>query len=66
MDRGAWQATVHGVAKVGHDLVTKPLPPLVFPVVIYRRESWTTKKAKHQRADAFKLEKCWRRLLRVP
>ena len=27
MDRGAWQATVHGVARVGHDLVTKsPLP----------------------------------------
>ena len=26
MDRGAWQATVHGVARVGHDLVTK-LPP---------------------------------------
>ena len=27
MDRGAWQAIVHGVARVGHDLVTKP-PPL--------------------------------------
>ena len=27
MDRGAWQATVHGVAKVGHDLTTKPPPP---------------------------------------
>ena len=27
MDRGAWQATVHGVAGVGHDLVTKPPPP---------------------------------------
>ena len=26
MDRGAWQATVHGVARVGHDLVTKPTP----------------------------------------
>ena len=26
MDRGAWRATVHGVARVGHDLVTKPLP----------------------------------------
>ena len=26
MDRGAWQATVHGVAKVGHNLVTKPTP----------------------------------------
>ena len=27
MKRGAWQATVHGVARVGHDLVTKPPPP---------------------------------------
>ena len=27
MDRGAWQATVHGVAKVRHDLTTKPPPP---------------------------------------
>ena len=27
MDRGAWQATVHGVARVEHNLVTKPLPP---------------------------------------
>ena len=27
MDRGAWQATVHGVARVRHDLVTKPPPP---------------------------------------
>ena len=28
MDTGAWQATVHGIAKVGHNLVTKPPPPL--------------------------------------
>ena len=27
MDRGAWRATVHGVSRVGHDLVTKPPPP---------------------------------------
>ena len=27
MNRGAWQATVHGVTRVGHDLVTKPPPP---------------------------------------
>ena len=27
MDRGAWWATVHGVARVGHDLATKPPPP---------------------------------------
>ena len=28
MDRGAWQAAVQGVTRVGHDLVTKPPPPL--------------------------------------
>ena len=38
---------------------------VVFPVVIYGCESWTVKKAKCQRIDAFKLW-CWRRLLRVP
>ena len=38
---------------------------MVFPVVIYSCESWTIKKAEHQRIDAFKLW-CWRRLLRVP
>ena len=36
---------------------------LVFPVVMYGYESWTRKKAKHQRIDAFELW-CWRRLLR--
>ena len=36
-----------------------------FPVVIYECESWTIKKAEHQRIDAFELW-CWRRLLRVP
>ena len=38
---------------------------LVFPVVMYRCESWTIKKAEHRRIDAFKLW-CWRRLLKVP
>ena len=37
---------------------------MVFPVVMYGCESWTVKKAEHQRIDAFKLW-CWRRLLRV-
>ena len=36
-----------------------------FPVVMYGCESWTMKKAEHQRIDAFELW-CWRRLLRVP
>ena len=38
---------------------------MVFPVVMYRFESWTIKKAEHQRIDVFEL-RCWRRLLRVP
>ena len=38
---------------------------IVFPVVMYRCESWTIKKAECQRIDAFELW-CWRRLLRVP
>ena len=38
---------------------------MVFPVVMYGCESWTIKKAKHQRVDAFELW-CWRRLLTVP
>ena len=38
---------------------------MVFPVVMFGCESWTIKKAEHQRIDAFELW-CWRRLLRVP
>ena len=38
---------------------------MVFPVVMYRCESWTVKKAECQRTDAFEVW-CWRRLLRVP
>ena len=38
---------------------------MVFPVVMYGCESWTVKKAEHQRIDAFELW-CWRRPLRVP
>ena len=38
---------------------------MIFPVVMYGCESWTVKKAEHQRIDAFELW-CWRRLLRVP
>ena len=37
---------------------------VVFPVVMYECESWTIKKAEHQRIDAFELW-CWRKLLRV-
>ena len=38
---------------------------MVFPMLMYRCESWTVKKAECQRIDAFELW-CWRRLLRVP
>ena len=38
---------------------------MLFPVVMYGCDSWTIKKAGHQRIDAFELH-CWRRLLRVP
>ena len=38
---------------------------IVYPVVMYGCESWTVKKAKRRKSDAFEL-RCWRRLLRVP
>ena len=38
---------------------------MVFPIVMYRCESWTVKKAEHRRIDAFELW-CWKRFLRVP
>ena len=42
-----------------------PVKAMVFPVVMYGYESWTIKKAEHQRIDAFELW-CWRRLLSIP
>ena len=44
--------------------VVRLVKAMVFPVVMYGCESWTVKKAEHQRIDAFELW-CWRRLLRV-
>ena len=41
------------------------LKVMVFPVVMYGFETWTIKKAEHQRTDAFELW-CWRRFLRIP
>ena len=38
---------------------------MVFPVVMYRGENWTIRKAEHQRIDAFELL-CWRRLFESP
>ena len=65
-----------GKAMINLDSILKsrgiPLPtkvslvkPMVFPVVMYGCESWTIKKAEHERIDAFELWH-WRRLLRVP
>ena len=45
--------------------ISKVHKAMVFPVVIYRYESWTIKKAEHQRIDTFELWS-WRRLLKVP
>ena len=53
MDLSNWITKVHLVKAV------------VFPVVMYGRESWTIKKAERRRIDAFELW-CWKRLLRVP
>ena len=52
------------------DIITLPtnvhqVKAMIFPVVMYRCESWTIKRAERQRIDAFELW-CWRRLLRVP
>ena len=55
------------IKKQRHYFVNKVhlVKALVFPVVIYVCESWTIKKAEHQRIDVFE-PWCWRRLLRVP
>ena len=45
--------------------ITLPVKAMVFPLVMYGYESWTIKKAEHQRIDAFELWR-WRRLLTVP
>ena len=55
------------IKKQRHYFVNKGLSNqgLVFPVAVYGCESWTIKKAEHQKIDAFELW-CWKRLLRVP
>ena len=55
------------IQKQRHYFVTKIhlVKAIVFPVIMYGYETWTIKKADHQRIDAFALC-CWRRLLRVP
>ena len=57
----------HHIKKQRHYFAKKVhlVKTMVFPVVMYRWESWTVKKAECRRIDAFELW-CWRRLLRVP
>ena len=61
-DRPTGRAAVHGVAKVRHDLTTEQQHPSYW---LTHYSSWTIKKARHRRSDAFELW-CRRRLLRVP
>ena len=58
---------LHSILKSRDILSTKVnlVKAMVFPVVMYGCESWTIKRAEHQRIDAFEMW-CWRRLLRVP
>ena len=56
---------LESVKKQKHYLKVCIVKAMVFPVVMYGCESWTIKKAEHQRIDAFELW-CWRRLLRIP
>ena len=58
IEREAWRTTVNRVAK-------SLVKAMVFQVVMYGCESWTVKKAEHQRIEGFELW-CWRRFLRVP
>ena len=55
------------IKKQRHSFASKVLSSqsMLFPLVMYGCESWSIKKAEHQRIDAFELW-CWRRLLRVP
>ena len=59
---------LHSILK-GRDITLRTKVHLVkgmgFPVVMYGYESWTVKKAEHQRIDAFNLW-CWRKLLSIP
>ena len=65
----AWRLPSDSASRLGNLLLVLFIHTyalaMVFPVVMYGCESWTVKKAEHQKIDAFELW-CWRRLLRVP
>ena len=65
--RESYDKPTQHIKKQRHYFPTKVhlVKAMVFPVVMYGCESWTIKKAEHQRIDAFELW-CWRRVLRVP
>ena len=67
LGRKAMTNLASGLKSKDITLLTKVLivKAMVFPVVMYRCDSWTIKKAEHRRTDAFELW-CWRRLLKVP
>ena len=68
---GPWKKSCaqprHHITKQRHSFANKVhlVKAMVFPVVTYRCDNWTVKKAEHQRIDGFELW-CWKRLLRVP
>jgi len=65
LDKGYDKLTQHAHRDIILPTKVHLVKAMVFPVVMYRCESWTVKKAEGQRIDAFELW-CWRRLLRVP
>ena len=66
---GEWCRTQPPALTIHRDSYIFPkvriIKAMVFPVVMYKCESWTIKKAEHRRTDAFELW-CWRRLLKIP
>ena len=66
---GEWCRTQPPALTIHRDSYIFPkvriIKAMVFPVVMYKCESWTIKKAEHRRTDAFKLQ-CYRRLFRIP
>ena len=66
----SWKKSYHKLSVLKSRDIALPInicivKAMVFPVVMYRCESWTIKKSECQRIDAFKFW-CWRRLLRLP
>ena len=68
MDRGAWWATVHGVARVGHDLATQPPPPhnqIILKEKAYGK-AWTMVSKEKARRDRLPFRRNRLRILVLP